>query len=525
MPESWQKEYDALIQQDPSAANLKQSVPAFGIAKVAAAWRKALDELGRKDMGLAVGSWGFEWVDGCAKFLPEPVKLIALDYNVTHGPGEFRNPATMQRLDRAVQPGRFMPVIWAHHDDGQYIGAPLRLYRNLGGELSKYHTGGFGIIHWMTHPLDLFFASHSRQTWSATLDESPAGTAKWMAGRCFGAANSEVMGHYLDAWASTMPFFGRETSDFFIDRPMNSFGNPEKVKKGCEDRLALLARADLSKMTEPQRNRHHYFAENEKFVSDFFKTETTFEQAKAAFGKKNMDLARKLMDECHPEALLERYAEMARRAGITRGEEGLIVSMNCRWIPHHVRFRQQLGIEPVRYNYGTTSHDHLAQAMGAFTFHASPDRKLWQTFGQRETGSEVFTTHISGDGLTNEICAQGIQGSKPITISFAPILAQGSRAGLKREPLPAGEYRLTLFLVEPNAGNAGERVMRIELPGGKTEEIDVFKAAGGRNIPLVLEYSVKQEEPGNPSVKLVPVKGNALICGAVLEKNTSTTGS
>lgn len=177
----------------------------------------------------------------------------SLDYEVTHGPGEFRNTAVMQRLARSVQPGRFIPVIWAHHDDGQYIGAPLRLYRNFGSKLENSKAGGFGIIHWMTHPLDIFFASHSRQNWSASKDEDARATANWMAACCFGEANRESMGSYLHDWSSSMPFFGRETSDFFIDRPMQSFADPQKAMKDCEDRLAILAQADSSRMTESQK--------------------------------------------------------------------------------------------------------------------------------------------------------------------------------------------------------------------------------------------------------------------------------
>jgi hypothetical protein len=317
--------------------------------------------------------------------------------------------------------------------------------------------------------------------------------------------------------------------------------------------------------------------------------------------------------------------------------------MNGRWIPHYVRFRQRLGLDAVRYNYGATSHDPLAQAAGIFTFHVSPDRKLWQTFGQKETQGEVFASGVRSDGLAEEICAQGIQSSKPIDIVFAPILAQGSRGWIGREPLPAGAYTLTLFLVEPEAERAGERVMRIEIPrmertsrytfapvkarymrllcrgnqenkwtsmyeieapgilkdvpltasaefadhparaaadnnmatrwaaegeqwirfavnpevdmdhmdiawygqgrdyqfemqisdDGTTwrpveyapvapardvHEIDIFKEAGGKNKPLVLEYRVNLEAPGNPSVRLVPVKGRALVCGVLLKK-------
>jgi hypothetical protein len=55
-------------------------------------------------------------------------------------------------------------------------------------------------------------------------------------------------------------------------------------------------------------------------------------------------------------------------------------------------------------------------------------------------------------------------------------------------------------------------------PARDVYEVDIFKQAGGRNKPLTLEYRVKLEEPGNPSVRLVPVKGKALVCGVLLKK-------
>ena len=511
MPEAWQAEYDAIIAQDPAAAELHQSVPAFGMAKVAAAWRKALDELGRQDMELATGSWGFQWVDGCAKFFPEEVKLIALDYDVTHGPGEFRNETIMQRIDQAVQPGRFIPVIWAHHDDGQYIGTPLPDYKQFGSELGRWHTGGFGIIHWMTHPLDIFFASHSRQTWSATLDEDIPVTSRWMAERCFGKANRELMGDYLTRWYAEMPSFGRETSDFFIDRPMSRYGKLERILADSASRLEMLAKANTALMTESQKNRHGFFVEHEKFVADLFRTQTTFEQAQRRFNSGNISEARELIQRCNPEAVLDAYAKAASKVGITRGEEGLIVTMNTRWIPHYVRFRQQLGLEAVRFNYGPTSHEPLAQSKGIFTFHLSPDKEMWQTFGEEETGAQVF----SSDSL-DEICQHGITSSQPISIEFSPILPKGSRFRLSKKKLPAGNYRLKLYLTEPTAEKSGERIVGIEIPGQAPVQVDIFKAAGGKNKPLVLEYPVKLDEPGNPLVKLVPVKGEVLVCGAEL---------
>ena len=64
------------------------------------------------------------------------------------------------------------------------------------------------------------------------------------------------------------------------------------------------------------------------------------------------------MASCRPEQVIEQYAHFSSLGGINRGEQGLVVSMNLRWLTHYVRFRQMLGIEPVRYNFAPTSHSN-----------------------------------------------------------------------------------------------------------------------------------------------------------------------
>lgn len=232
---------------------------------------------------------------------------------------------------------------------------------------------------------------------------------------------------------------------------------------------------------------------------------------------------------------MARYAGLLRDVGVTRGEEGLVVSMNTRWIPHYVRFRQELGLEPVRFNYGPTSHEPLAQSRGIFTFHLSPDKALWQTFGELETRAAVFTipeTDVIGgetEPLTgySEICRSGIESAEPIKVTLGPILATGSRGKLGTKPLPAGHYKLTLLTIEPTATRAGERLMQVTVdnvaeknprkpPAGSAAPIDIFKQAGGRNRILALQYPVVLEKPGNPQVILTPVVGRAILCGVLL---------
>ena len=78
-------------------------------------------------------------------------------------------------------------MIWAQHDDGNYIGRPYTPFPEFHAKLADAKAGGFGIIHWTTRPLDLFFASHTKQVWQSTKDQPLRTTCDEMAERSFGA--------------------------------------------------------------------------------------------------------------------------------------------------------------------------------------------------------------------------------------------------------------------------------------------------------------------------------------------------
>ena len=56
---------------------------------------------------------------------------------------------------------------------------------------------GYGIIHWTTRPLDLYFKSLSDQVWNASENETLDTTCQRMAERTFGVAARETATHYL----------------------------------------------------------------------------------------------------------------------------------------------------------------------------------------------------------------------------------------------------------------------------------------------------------------------------------------
>ena len=245
------------------------------------------------------------------------------------------------------------------------------------------------------------------------------------------------------------PKFARETSDHFIDRTLT---NVAEVVAECSARVALLAAADQAVLTSAQRARVNYYRGLEEFISAFYQAQAAYQQAQAALKTNNLAGAQAAIAYCRAPQIIEQFARFSALGGMTRGEQGLVVSLNTRWLPHIVRLQQQLGLESIRYNFGPTSHDPLAQSPGRFTFRFGEFRHLWQTLGAEETDAETF-----GPPDSRELCRSGIESAQPISITLAPI------AGRKKDGavVPAGDYRLRLLLADPTSTAKGQRVFRI----------------------------------------------------------------
>jgi hypothetical protein len=79
---------------------------------------------------------------------------------------------------------------------------------------------GFGIIHWTTRPLDLYFKSTIVQSWQTTRDQPLEQTCEEMAVRSSGDAAKEAGRDYLFSFVTEAPMLGRQTSDRFMNVPL-----------------------------------------------------------------------------------------------------------------------------------------------------------------------------------------------------------------------------------------------------------------------------------------------------------------
>ncbi len=545
LPAEWQAEYAAEVARTPGAEKFPQSAGLFAVSKIVRAFERALRERGASGVTLAAGTWGFEFLAGADRFFPAGVPLIGLDYDVLKEKPQLGTAESRASLREIAARRPVIPVVWAHHDDGHYIGRPYTPLPDFASKLEDAKAAGFGIIHWTTRPLDIYFESLARQVWRTTKDQPLTETCRTMAAAWFGAEHADRGGAYLNTWMTEAPRFGRDTSDVFIDRKLE---NSDAVVAGCRQRLAQLAEIGREAGVAPpgggallpaQRDRLEYFRGLEEFVAAFFAAHVRFEESRQLLARGDLAGARRALAECHAQEVIERYARFSSLGGITRGEQGLVVSLHTRWLSHIVRQRQALGIEPVRIRLAPTSHDLLAQARGTFTFHFGVDHSLWECWGAAETGTEVFSLPPSlrletGDvGPTyEEIARTGITSAQPLTLVLRPILAKGAPANAKIPSLPAGDYWLRLFLIEPDATAPGQRVFEVAVRTDTVsasakfqtlDTVDILQIAGGRNrlISRVYPIRIEAKAGGCAELRLTPLQGRMLLCAVTVEPVTT----
>jgi hypothetical protein len=447
LPQEWRDEYDAYIRQKPSAGKLEQSVCSFALSKVVAAFRKALNEIGRSDVRICTGSWGTNWIPSVAEFFDEEVTIMPLDSSCMV---RYRGGSYFYRDDHFADlleaKGRIVPIIWAHHDDGEYIGRPLHRHKDFHDTLSKLEAGGYGIIHWMNRPLDLYFKNHSNQVWAATQNEPYKRTCMDMARRYFGGEQSGIAGGYLYRWAMDAPIFGRVTSNHFFLRNEN-IPEPEQAVESCRKRLRMLDSIETSRMTKAQKERIQYFKVLENLIISFCRVqEFSYHPARSAIQAGQFAKARSLLEQGDPAETIREFSRLSQIGGGDRGEEAMVISLGTRWLTDYISARQAAGLEEVRINYGPTYFEPLAQGAGSYAFHIDKEGKYWSVRGNKETKQAVIThgsdvsLDVSGDSSESirEIVQTGIVVDSPTTLAVSPIVNLYKR-------LAPGDYRLTIY--------------------------------------------------------------------------------
>jgi hypothetical protein len=472
LPARWRAEFEAMAAKDPAIVKRDLAPGRFALGKVIAAFQRALAELGRGDIRVMTGSWGFDWNLSADTFYPKDVALLPLDYAVLHGESQL-DTADRRAVVRRIADGgrRIIPITWAHHDDGAYVGRPFTPYEDFHAKLADMGCPSFGIIHWTTRPLDLYFKSLVDQVWKATENRPLKASCEAMAARCFGPAARGQGGEYLYAWVTGAPIFGRETSDTFIDRPFT----PETVTQavaGCRARLALLDRIDPAPLDPASRDRVNYFRGLEEFCIACLEAEGLYQAACADIKRGDFNSRRAEVGACPVEKIIEQYARFSRLGGISRGEQGMVVALGLNWLPFFDGLRQAMALEPVRMKFGPTSHKDLAQGAGSLTFFMDAEKHLWRCYGEKETrAAEVVLPEGAplepAGGLPAawaEVGRSGIAIDRPLTLHVRPFMHDVQVRGRTSTMLRPGSYRLHVILA--TAESDARRAVEVKVSGG-----------------------------------------------------------
>lgn len=322
LPSDWKPFYD----NAPPEAQTPYSAGHIYHSKVAEAFRRALDELGHSDVALGFGSWWREKPEGdmasdnfepANYFMPPERTFYPLDYYMAFGEHEnFR-----RELVKIAKKRNLVLLEWAQHDDGGYLGRPYTPPDNFADKLEEIGASGYGVIHWMTRPLDIFFKNLQNQIWSDTENQNLQQTAAKMARDFFGESQSDIMAEYLFDWMSTAPRFGRETGpDLGGESSTGKNSHVEDFEAraaGCDRRIAILDRVDTGKLSPQALEAWKYFRGHEEWIKLFH-------------------LAQKDWDRGLQEATIHKYVEKTSLdGGMTRGEKGILIQHNLKWLKQY----------------------------------------------------------------------------------------------------------------------------------------------------------------------------------------------
>ena len=406
-PRDWRQEYERALQSRPDLRADADSPSMFAIGKIAAAYRKILDESGHKDVlprgrKLAVRFPGRRGRVHAARHRSDSARLLV---PVPERSGAGGHPC-----------GKSPPAGHSHR-----LGAARRpqLCRKTvsavpGICLAAAASGspGYGIIHWTTRPLDLYFKSLADQVWSASENETLDTTCERMAERTFGAAARDTAKRYLLAWIQDAPQFGRETTDRFIDQYLARGAGA----RGVQPETPNPAHA---RTTSARLNRRKPGCSTSRIgngsYSRSMKRRAHLQRSLGSIRKaeiSNPRAARFLA--ARPEAAVEQYCANDRPRRRITGRE------------RHSCFAQPALVAVLRRPTASAGHwnlcasalrpttpEALAQSPGRFTYAFDANHRLWLVLGSAETGGDV---QAGGD---NTPCSGGLKVDHAISLALS----------------------------------------------------------------------------------------------------------
>src|SRR5208337_3570328 len=184
-------------------------------------------------------------------------------------------------------------------------------------------------------------------------DEALDTTAAEMARRTFGSGAQKLGKRYLLDWIYNGPAFGRETTDHFILLTLDA----ENEAIGAKARLELLKRMEPLAQDAASKDWVGYFEDWERYAEGVFEAQSALQKSEAALKAGDVALARREIAAASPENAIEQYSKTIHHGVTSRGEKGILISMNLRWLPYFEALRLAVGLEPLQVEFSPTFQD------------------------------------------------------------------------------------------------------------------------------------------------------------------------
>ena len=509
LPEKWQEEYASVMMQNPKleALDKQEVIGSFITAKLIAGYQQILKDMGKGDIQLGTGSWNHYFVVPTAAFLPEGISILPIDWESRFDKSFMENGDILNDFASPECKNRVIPFIWAHHDDGRYVGRPFIPTKDLYTKLSQAGCNSFGVFHWMNRPLDLFFKSMSRQVWRETVNESLDKTISFSARHYFG---TESMSVYFKEWLSNAPMFGRATlMNFFYRNMDDGVFDFEKAIVECEKRIAILDGADVSQMTGKQEEYLEYFKTLEQFIIDFSKTQAHFLKAEELLNTGNIEGAQKELQQGDPALSVKTFSKLSQIVKQERGEMAYAYRFATKYIPDYISFEQRTRLKPYLINIDSVVYEDLAQGNQVnFTYHIDPSGNFWESLGEKEFDSPII--HLSGKAAPDddvspfdEIFQYGLKISSADTIPIQPVMR--ATAVKNKSDVWKGAYELQILAASEN-----NETISFSIYVNGNEETFI---TSGKSI---VSCRIQQKDTGLMSLIVKPDGGSIIVCGVIL---------
>lgn len=450
-PAEWQEEYQEVLHQNPDLETDIYGPSTFFLGRILQAYNRIIAE-SNPDVDLGSGSWEFGFLPAAHTLYPENVSLYPLDFKV-----RFYESSVREELAKTGAERTLVPIVWAHHDDHRYMGKPYTPFDSFQTRLDEAGGAGFGIIHWLSRPLDIYFKSLSRQVWNNTVNEDLSDLHHYLSGKIF-PGGSSLYEEFLNDWIHNAPMFGRETSDFFMDPGTFIIGetptHPDSLLASIEYRIEILEKLN-TRDHDPEVNKMvNFYLGLEYFYRSFIEQQQFLYQSNLAWMDGRYKDASDLIKNASPEKTIKAFSGLFQELDPTRGELAMIISLNLRWYPDFINQRQLSGLEPVRLNFQTTSHDPLAQAPGTFSFWMDEENTMWKGLDNQEMNSGApFSINIEswrgqdlGSGKYRVIIHLENSLSESINLSL------GANKLIKYRPINDDKKPGILFDIETKGG-------------------------------------------------------------------------